>query len=427
MALLKSSKIISTVGLHPPLGVLSIRASSWWSEVQMGPPDPILGVSEAYKRDTNPKKINLGVGAYRDDQGKPYVLSCVRKAEAQIAAKKLDKEYLAIGGLGDFTKACAKLALGDDNEVIKSGRNITVQTISGTGSLRIGANFLSRFHTEARDVYLPKPSWGNHTPIFRDAGMQLKAYTYYDPKTCGFDFQGALNDISKIPEKSVIMLHACAHNPTGVDPRPEQWKEIADLVKKRNLLVFFDMAYQGFASGDIDRDAWAVRYFIEKGHNIVLSQSFAKNMGLYGERVGGFTVVCKDAEEAKRVESQLKILIRPIYSNPPMNGARIAATILNTPDLYKEWLGEVHGMANRIITMRELLVANLKKEGSTRNWKHVIDQIGMFCFTGLKPEQVERLTKEFSIYMTKDGRISMAGVTSGNVGYLAQGIHAVTK
>uniref|UniRef100_A0A8C8G2N3 Aspartate aminotransferase n=1 Tax=Oncorhynchus tshawytscha TaxID=74940 RepID=A0A8C8G2N3_ONCTS len=392
MALLKSSKIISTVGLHPPLGILSIRASSWWSEVQMGPPDPILGVSEAYKRDTNPKKINLGVGAYRDDQGKPYVLSCVRKAEAQIAAKKLDKEYLAIGGLGDFTKACAKLALGDDNEVIKSGRNITVQTISGTGSLRIGANFLSRFHTEARDVYLPKPSWGNHTPIFRDAGMQLKAYTYYDPKTCGFDFQGALNDISK-----------------------------------RNLLVFFDMAYQGFASGDIDRDAWAVRYFIEQGHNIVLSQSFAKNMGLYGERVGGFTVVCKDAEEAKRVESQLKILIRPIYSNPPMNGARIAATILNTPDLYKEWLGEVHGMANRIITMRELLVANLKKEGSTRNWKHVIDQIGMFCFTGLKPEQVERLTKEFSIYMTKDGRISMAGVTSGNVGYLAQGIHAVTK
>ncbi|KAK6318264.1 aspartate aminotransferase, mitochondrial [Coregonus clupeaformis] len=427
MALLKSSKIISTVGVHPPLGVLSIRASSWWSEVQMGPPDPILGVSEAYKRDTNPKKMNLGVGAYRDDQGKPYVLSCVRKAEAQIAAKKLDKEYLAIGGLGDFTKACAKLALGDDNEVIKSGRNITVQTISGTGSLRIGANFLSRFHTGARDVYLPKPSWGNHTPIFRDAGMQLKAYTYYDPKTCGFDFQGALNDISKIPEKSVIMLHACAHNPTGVDPRLEQWKEIADLVKKRNLLVFFDMAYQGFASGDIDRDAWAVRYFIEQGHNIVLSQSFAKNMGLYGERVGGFTVVCKDAEEAKRVESQLKILIRPIYSNPPMNGARIAATILNTPDLYKEWLREVHGMANRIITMRELLVANLKKEGSTRNWKHVVDQIGMFCFTGLKPEQVERLTKEFSVYMTKDGRISMAGVTSGNVGYLAQGIHAVTK
>lgn len=367
------------------------------------------------------------MGAYRDDQGKPFVLSCVRKAEAIIAAKQLDKEYLPIGGLAEFSKACAQLALGPENEVLKSSRSVTVQTISGTGSLRIGANFLARFHPGPHDVYLPKPSWGNHTPIFRDAGMQLKAYRYYEPSTCGFDFKGALDDISKIPEQSIILLHACAHNPTGVDPRPEQWKEIADIVKKRNLLVFFDMAYQGFASGDIDRDAWAVRHFIENGHNIVLSQSFAKNMGLYGERVGGFTVVCKDAEEAKRVESQLKILIRPIYSNPPVNGARIAATILNTPELRSLWLEEVHGMANRIIKMREQLVAGLKKNGSSHNWQHVIDQIGMFCFTGLKPEQVERLTKEFSVYMTKDGRISMAGVTSGNVGYLADAIHAVTK
>uniref|UniRef100_A0A8C2CV97 Aspartate aminotransferase n=2 Tax=Cyprinus carpio TaxID=7962 RepID=A0A8C2CV97_CYPCA len=428
MALLKPSKFISSVGsLTPSLATLPIRSSSWWTEVQMGPPDPILGVTEAFKRDTNSKKMNLGVGAYRDDNGKPYVLSCVRKAEALIASKMLDKEYLPIGGLGDFNKACAELALGPDSEVLKSKRSITVQTISGTGSLRIGANFLSRFHTVARDVYLPKPSWGNHTPVFRDAGMQLKAYRYYDPATCGFDFTGALDDISKIPEHSVIMLHACAHNPTGVDPRPEQWKELSTVIKKRKLLVFFDMAYQGFASGDIDRDAWAVRYFLEQGHNVLLSQSFAKNMGLYGERVGGFTVVCADAEEAKRVESQLKILIRPIYSNPPMNGARIASTILSTPELRSTWLEEVKGMADRIIKMREMLVTNLKKEGSTHNWQHVIDQIGMFCFTGLKPEQVERLTKEFSVYMTKDGRISVAGVTSGNVGYLAHAIHQVTK
>ncbi|KAL2076901.1 hypothetical protein ACEWY4_027502 [Coilia grayii] len=428
MALLKSSKLVSAIGaFSPAMGVFPARASSWWTEVQMGPPDPILGVTEAFKRDTNPKKMNLGVGAYRDDNGKPFVLSCVRKAEALIASKQLDKEYLGIGGLGEFSKACAELALGPDNEVLQSKRSITVQTISGTGSLRIGANFLSRFHTVARDVYLPKPTWGNHTPIFRDAGMQLKAYRYYDPATCGFDFAGALDDISKIPEHSVIMLHACAHNPTGVDPRPEQWKEMSEVIKRRKLLVFFDMAYQGFASGDIDRDAWAVRHFIQEGHNVLLSQSFAKNMGLYGERVGGFTVVCADAEEAKRVESQLKILIRPIYSNPPMNGARIASTILHTPDLRTLWLEEVKGMADRIISMRELLVANLKKEGSTHNWQHVIDQIGMFCFTGLKPEQVERLTKEFSVYMTKDGRISVAGVTSGNVGYLAHGIHQVTK
>lgn len=257
--------------------------------------------------------------------------------------------------------------------------------------------------------------------------MQLQSYRYYDPKTCGFDFSGALEDISKIPEQSVLLLHACAHNPTGVDPRPEQWKEIATVVKKRNLFAFFDMAYQGFASGDGDKDAWAVRHFIEQGINVCLCQSYAKNMGLYGERVGAFTVICKDADEAKRVESQLKILIRPMYSNPPINGARIASTILTTPDLRKQWLQEVKGMADRIIGMRTQLVSNLKKEGSTHNWQHITDQIGMFCFTGLKPEQVERLTKEFSIYMTKDGRISVAGVTSGNVGYLAHAIHQVTK
>uniref|UniRef100_A0A9L0JTW1 Aspartate aminotransferase n=1 Tax=Equus asinus TaxID=9793 RepID=A0A9L0JTW1_EQUAS len=387
MALLHSGRVLSGVAaaFHPGLAAAaSARASSWWAHVEMGPPDPILGVTEAYKRDTNSKKMNLGVGAYRDDNGKPYVLPSVRKY-------------------------------------------VTVQSISGTGALRIGANFLQRFFKFSRDVFLPKPSWGNHTPIFRDAGLQLHAYRYYDPKTCGFDVTGALEDISKIPQQSIILLHACAHNPTGVDPRPEQWKEIATLVKKNNLFAFFDMAYQGFASGDGDKDAWAVRYFIEQGINVCLCQSYAKNMGLYGERVGAFTMVCKDADEAKRVESQLKILIRPLYSNPPLNGARIASTILTSPDLRKQWLQEVKGMADRIISMRTQLVSNLKKEGSSHSWQHIADQIGMFCFTGLKPEQVERLTKEFSIYMTKDGRISVAGVTSGNVGYLAHAIHQVTK
>ncbi|KAM5262432.1 aspartate aminotransferase, mitochondrial isoform 1-T1 [Ctenodactylus gundi] len=387
MALLHSGRVLSgaAAAFHPALASAApARASSWWAHVEMGPPDPILGVTEAYKRDTNSKKMNLGVGAYRDDNGKPYVLPSVRKF-------------------------------------------VTVQTISGTGALRIGASFLQRFFKFSRDVYLPKPSWGNHTPIFRDAGMQLQGYRYYDPKTCGFDFTGAIEDISKIPEQSVILLHACAHNPTGVDPRQEQWKEIATVVKKKNLFAFFDMAYQGFASGDGNRDAWAVRHFIEQGINVCLCQSYAKNMGLYGERVGAFTMICKDVDEAKRVESQLKILVRPMYSNPPLTGARIASTILTSPDLRAQWLQEVKGMADRIISMRTQLVSNLKKEGSSHNWQHITDQIGMFCFTGLKPEQVERLTKEFSIYMTKDGRISVAGVTSGNVGYLAHAIHQVTK
>uniref|UniRef100_A0A4X2LU37 Aspartate aminotransferase, mitochondrial n=2 Tax=Vombatus ursinus TaxID=29139 RepID=A0A4X2LU37_VOMUR len=385
----------------------------------MGPHDPILGVMEAFKRDTNSKKMNLGVGAYRDDNGKPYVLPSVRKAEAQIAGKNMDKEYLPIAGLAEFCKASAELALGENNKALKSNRYVTTQTISGTGVLRAGASFLQRFFKFSRDVYLPKPSWGNHTPIFRDAGMQLNGYRCYNPKTCGFDFTGALEDISEIPEmQSVILLHACAHNPTRVDLHPEQWKEVASLVKQRELFAFFDIAYESFASGDGNKDAWAVRHFIDQGINVPLCQSYTKNMGLYGECVGAFTMVCKDADEAKRVESQLKILIHPMYSNPSLNGARIAAMILNSPDLRSHWLQEVKGMADRIIGMRTQLVSNLKKEGSSHNWQHITDQIGVFCFIGLKPEQVEWLTKGFSIYMTKDGHISIAGVTSGNIGYL---------
>uniref|UniRef100_A0A2K6L947 Aspartate aminotransferase n=1 Tax=Rhinopithecus bieti TaxID=61621 RepID=A0A2K6L947_RHIBE len=389
MALLHSGRILSGIvaAFHPGLAAAaSARASSWWTRVEMGPPDPILGVTEAFKRDTNSKKMNLGVGAYRDDNGKPYVLPIVHKAEAQIAAKNVDKN---------------------------------------TCPLRDWLNFpwvrTAKFFKFSRDVFPPTPSWENHTSIFRDAGMQLRGYRYYDPKTCGFDFTGAVEDISKIPEQSVLLLRACAHNPTGVDPRPERWKEIETVAKKRNLFAFFDMAYQGFASGDGDKDAWAVCPFIKQDINVCLCQSYAKNMGLYGERVGAFTMVCKDADEAKRVESQLKILIHPMYSNPPLNGAQIAAAILDTPDLRKQWLQEVKGMADDIIGMWTQLVSDLKKEGSTHNWQHITDQIGMFCFTGLKPEQ------EFSIYMTKDGCISVAGVTSSNIGYLAHGIHQVTK
>ncbi|XP_033105112.1 aspartate aminotransferase, mitochondrial-like [Anneissia japonica] len=403
------------------------RASSWWSGVEMGPPDAILGVTEAFKRDSNPQKMNLGVGAYRSDEGKPFVLPSVRKAEEIMMAASHDKEYLPITGLADFTKAAAILAFGDNSETVSRNLNITSQGISGTGSLRIGANFLQRYYPGNKQVFLPTPSWGNHTPIFNHAGLQLGAYRYYDKSTCGFDKAGCLEDISKIPEGSIILLHACAHNPTGVDPKPEDWKELSHLIKKKKLYPFFDMAYQGFASGDIDRDAYALRLFLQDGHQLMLAQSFAKNMGLYGERAGAFTIVCETEEEMKRVESQVKITIRPIYSNPPVHGARIAATILNTPDLRKEWLVDVKHMADRIINMREMLVANLKKEGSTLDWSHVTDQIGMFCFTGLKPEQVERITKEFSVYLTKDGRISVAGISSSNNAYLAHAIHQVTK
>ncbi|CAD6184410.1 unnamed protein product [Caenorhabditis auriculariae] len=404
----------------------SVRGKSWWSHVEMGPPDAILGVTEAYKADKNPKKINLGVGAYRDDQGKPFVLPSVKQAEQRILGENLDKEYAGITGIPEFTKQSAKLALGADSEVIKSKRIFTTQSISGTGALRIGSEFLAKFH-KGKPIYQPTPTWGNHVPVFKFAGVDVKNYRYYDKSTCGFDEAGALEDISKIPEGSVILLHACAHNPTGVDPTKEQWKKISEVVKKRGLFVFFDMAYQGFASGDVDRDAFAVRYFLKEGHDMVLAQSFAKNMGLYGERVGAFSVVCADEDEAARVASQVKILIRPLYSNPPIHGARIAARILSDADLHKQWLGDVKLMADRIITMREQLKSLLAKEGSSRNWEHITNQIGMFCFTGINPQQVEKLIKDYSVYLTKDGRISVAGISSNNVGYLAHALHQVTK
>lgn len=408
-------------------GVAGVRACSWWSHVEMGPPDPILGVTEAFKKDTNPKKMNLGVGAYRDDAGKPYVLPSVRKAEEMIMSRNLDKEYLPIGGMSDFCSAAARLAFGDESDVIQSERNTTVQGISGTGSLTVGAFFLGQFFKGNREVYMPTPTWGNHIPLFKRAGLSVKQYRYYDPKTCGFDFSGALQDIAKIPEESVILLHACAHNPTGVDPKPDQWKEMSKVIKSRRLFPFLDMAYQGFATGDIDRDAAAVRLFAEDGHGFAVSQSFAKNMGLYGERVGAFTMVCSSREEAERVMSQVKIIVRPTYSNPPIHGARIAHLILTDGELRQQWLRDVKGMAERIMGMRSRLRDGLKREGSTRNWQHITDQIGMFCFTGMTQDQVARLIKEFSVYLTKDGRISVAGISSNNVDYLAHAMHQVTK
>ncbi|RNA36493.1 aspartate mitochondrial [Brachionus plicatilis] len=405
----------------------SVNQSHWWANIKMAPPDAILGVTDAFKKDTNPNKINLGVGAYRDDNGKPYVLDCVRKAEAFIASQNMDKEYTQITGVPDFCEASARLLFGNDSDIIKNKQYITAQSISGTGGLRNGFEFLRKFYPYQKLVYMPIPSWGNHNPIASDSTFEVKSYRYYKPATRGFDFEGCLEDISKIPERSVILLQACAHNPTGVDPNQDQWREISKIVKQRNLMPFIDLAYQGFASGDIDRDAFAVRLFAEEGHEFLVAQSYAKNMGLYGERVGALTIVAREQDDLQRISSQLKVVIRRLYSNPPRHGAHIASAVLNTPELRSLWLNEVKGMADRIITMRQTLVENLKKEGSLQNWQHITDQIGMFCFTGLNEQQVQRLMKEFSVYLTKDGRISIAGVSSKNNAYLAHAIHQVTK
>ncbi|KAI8945671.1 pyridoxal phosphate-dependent transferase [Xylaria longipes] len=403
-------------------GVQAARAGSTWANVPQGPP-AILGITEAFKADSFEKKINLGVGAYRDDKGKPYVLPSVREAEQKVVAAKLNKEYAGITGVPEFTKAAAVLAYGKDSSALD--RLAITQSISGTGALRIGAAFLERFFPGDKTIYIPNPSWANHKAVFSDAGLKVQQYSYYNKNTIGLDFDGMLADIKAAPKGSMFLFHACAHNPTGVDPTQEQWKEISQAVKDQGHFAFFDMAYQGFASGNTDKDAFALRYFIEQGHNVCLAQSFAKNMGLYGERVGAFSIVGADAEEKKRIDSQIKILVRPLYSNPPVHGARIASEILNTPALYQQWLGEVKEMADRIITMRALLKDNLEKLGSKHDWSHITSQIGMFAYTGLDAPTMEKLAKEHSVYATKDGRISVAGITTDNVGRLAEAIYKV--
>ncbi|RVX70836.1 hypothetical protein B0A52_05992 [Exophiala mesophila] len=401
--------------------------ASTWARVKQGPPDAILGITEAFKKDSFKEKINLGAGTYRDDAGKPYVLPSVRAAESKLLDQKLDKEYAGITGVPSFTKHAALLAYTPESKAIKEDRVAITQSISGTGALRIGGAFFERHYPHGKTIYIPTPSWANHKAVFSDAGLEVKPYKYYNKDTIGLDFEGLISDLKSIPNNSIVLLHACAHNPTGVDPTQEQWREISKVVKEKQHYPFFDMAYQGFASGDTDKDAFPVRLFIEEGHGLALAQSFAKNMGLYGERVGAFSIVTDSAEEKARVDSQIKILVRPLYSNPPINGARIASEILSNPELNKQWLGEVKGMADRIIKMRALLKKNLEDLGSKHNWDHITNQIGMFAYTGLSPEQMDQLAKEHSVYATRDGRISVSGITNANVKRLAESIHKVTS
>eukprot|EP01103_Thecamoeba_quadrilineata_P001383 TRINITY_DN11229_c0_g1_i1.p1 TRINITY_DN11229_c0_g1~~TRINITY_DN11229_c0_g1_i1.p1 ORF type:complete len:424 (+),score=77.62 TRINITY_DN11229_c0_g1_i1:31-1302(+) len=400
-------------------------AGGYFAHVPKGPEDPILGITVAYNKDQSPNKINLGVGAYRDDKGQPFVLNAVRAAEESIYKGNLDHEYTAIGGVAAFNKVAAKLLFGD-SPLLKENRIVTIQTLSGTGALRVAGEFIARFKPGVV-LYLPNPSWANHDPIFNDAGIKTAKYAYYEPSTCGLNFEGMKNDIKNAPEGSVILLHACAHNPTGVDPTREQWQELSQIIKEKKLYPLFDSAYQGFASGDPEKDAYPIRLFAKEGHHLAACQSFAKNFGLYGERIGALNFITDNQTESQALESQLKILVRPMYSNPPIHGARVVSMILSDPDLTTQWRSEVKTMADRIITMRKKLVDGLAENGSKKDWSHITKQIGMFCYSGLTPEQVDRLASEFHIYMTRNGRISMAGVSSKNVEYLAKAIHAVSN
>nr|CCA21967.1 unnamed protein product [Albugo laibachii Nc14] len=398
--------------------------SRWMENIPMGPADPILGLTERYNQDTFPKKASLGVGAYRDDNGKPYVLPSVLEAEKRLMDAKRNKEYAGIAGIQEFVKLSLQFAYGKDSAPLAEKRVAGVQTISGTGGCRLAGDFFARFLGPNTRIYLPNPTWMNHHNIMKDAGLDIKHYAYYEPASRGLAYDTLLGDLQGAPDGSIFLLHACAHNPTGVDPTMDQWKEISRVMKTKQHIPFFDCAYQGFASGEADRDAAAFRHFVDEGHNVVLCQSYAKNFGLYGERVGALSFVTKDEEEKERVESQLKILIRPMYSNPPIHGALIVSTILSDTDLRKQWYKECKGMADRIITMRQVLRSELesidKECGLVSDWHHITNQIGMFCYTGLTQAQVERMIEKHHIYLAKDGRISMAGVTSKNVRYLAE-------
>jgi len=406
-----------------PLAQVPSRNIAFWKNVEMGPKDPILGVTEAFQADPNPLKVNVGVGAYRDDAGKPYVLDSVKRAQERILNENM--EYPPISGVPAFVKASTNLAYGADSDAITNKKVAALQSLSGTGALRLSAEFLKTFSPNVT-VHLPNPTWGNHFPIYGKAGIATNTYRYWDPNTLGLDLKGMCEDIRNA-DPGVVVLHSCAHNPTGVDPTMDEWKEISAAVKAGGHFAIFDNAYQGFASGDTDKDVAAVRFFIEEGHNIGLCQSFAKNFGLYGHRVGCFSILCEDADEAARVESQLKIIARAIYSNPPLHGARIVATILEDPALKQLWQDEIKLMSSRIMDMRTALKSNLIDAGSTLNWDHITNQIGMFSFTGLTKEQCDFMTKNHSIYLTSNGRISMAGVTTENVGRLAIAMHEATK
>jgi len=402
-------------------------AFSAWSHLTAAPADPILGLNEAFKAETNPKKVLLGMGVYRDDKGKPFILDCVRQAEERLLKSNADHEYAGIQGIDSFIEKAVELGYGADCKQRLEGRIAGAQAISGTGALRLGLNFFAQWYPHKDiDYMVPNPTWPIHKSLGDILGLHTKEYRYYSKETKGLDIDGMLADLKACKNNSFVLFHVCAHNPTGVDPTEQQWQNILDVVKTKKLFCGFDSAYQGFASGDLDRDAYSLRLFLKHTDDVFLFQSFAKNFGLYGERVGAFSVVTDSKEEAKITMSRIKQIARPIYSNPPIHGARIVDIILRDEQLTKMWHQDLKDMSSRMAGMRKALVDKLKSHGNEHDWSHVTSQIGMFAYTGLNKEQVTELKEKHAIYMTMDGRISIAGLNSSNIDYVSEAFHKVT-
>ncbi|WP_304413464.1 amino acid aminotransferase [Chromobacterium sp. LK1] len=396
-----------------------------FSAVELAPRDPILGLNEAFNADTRTTKVNLGVGVYSDDNGKIPLLAAVKAAEKARLEAMPPRGYQPIEGAQAYDSAVQNLLFGADSELIKAGQVVTAQALGGTGALKIGADFLKRLNPVAK-VYISNPSWENHRALFESAGFEVENYPYYDAATRGVDFDGMRAFLAQLPAGSIIVLHACCHNPTGADLSDAQWAEVVQVCRERGLVPFLDMAYQGFADG-IDADAVAVRLFSASGLQFFVSSSFSKSFSLYGERVGALSIVTAGKEESARVLSQLKRVIRTNYSNPPIHGGAVVAAVLSNPELRQMWEDELAGMRDRIRAMRTGLVEAIKAEGVAQDFSFVAKQRGMFSYTGLSAAQVERLRAEFGIYAVSTGRICLAALNSKNLGYVASAIAQVVK
>ena len=396
---------------------------SLFTAVEMAPRDPILGLNEQFAADTNPNKVNLGVGVYYDDTGKLPLLECVKAAEKQMMEAPKARGYLPIDGIAAYDAAVKNLVFGADSEPVKSGRVATIQALGGTGGLKVGADFLRKLNPKAK-ILISDPSWENHRALFSQAGFTVETYPYYNAARRGIDFDGMLTALNVAPEGTIVLLHACCHNPTGYDITPAQWDQVIATVKERKLVAFLDMAYQGFGAG-ITEDGAVIGKFVASGLDFFVSTSFSKSFSLYGERVGALSVLCHDKEEAGRVLSQLKIVIRANYSNPPTHGGQVVATVLNTPELRALWEKELAGMRVRIKEMRSLMVQKLKAAGVQQDMSFITQQVGMFSYSGLTKDQMVRLRSEFGVYGTDTGRMCVAALNSKNIDYVCASIAKV--
>lgn len=396
---------------------------SIFAKVELAPRDPILGLNEQYNTDTRSTKVNLGVGVYYDEEGRLPVLKAVQLAEQERAKQSAPRGYLPIEGISTYDKGAQALLLGKDSELSASGRALTFQALGGTGALKIGADFLKQVNANAT-VHISNPSWENHHALFERAGFKVENYPYYDAATHGLNFDAMLAYLNKLPAGDIVVLHACCHNPTGVDPTAVQWEQIANIIKTKSLVPFLDIAYQGFGAG-LEEDAEVVKLFAKLDLPTFVSSSFSKSFSLYGERVGALTILCTSKDEADRVLSQVKRTIRTNYSNPPTHGGTIVSMVLNTPELFALWEKELATMRDRIRTMRAQLVVKLKEHGVTQNFDFVLEQRGMFSYSGLTQEQVERLRNEHGIYAVNSGRICVAALNSHNIDSVAKAIAAV--